>query len=128
MEHFVVPHMRRTTDCCEKGIEKLSKGRHHYIAIHGRKMGKLETNHKTRVLTLGKRLNVKLRKLFGTFSVTAPINIFKSFSLYFFIRLQAIVPPAVFFMDVFVIVNPKPKTNEKRSVNGSFCRTTYAYK
>ena len=36
--------------------------------------------------------------------------------------------PAVFVMDVFVVVNPKPKTNEKRSVNGSFCCTTYAYK
>ena len=44
------------------------------------------------------------------------IKIFKSFSLYFFIRLQARVSPPVFVMDVFVVVNPNPKTNEKRFV------------
>ena len=47
----------------------------------------------------------------------APIKIFKSFSLYFFIRLQARVLPPVFVMDVFVVVNPNPKTNEKRFVS-----------
>ena len=46
----------------------------------------------------------------------APIKIFRSFSLYFFIRLQARVSPPVFFMDVFVVVNPNPKTNEERFV------------
>ena len=47
----------------------------------------------------------------------APIKIFKPFSLYFFIRLQARVLPPVFVMDVFVVVNPNPKTNEKRFVS-----------
>ena len=106
------------TDCCEKrNRKKLSRGKHHYIAIHGRKRGKLETNHKTRVLTLGKRFNEKKRKLFWTFSVIAPINIFKLFPLYFFVRPRAIVLPPVFVMDVPVIVNLKSNTTEERFVS-----------
>ena len=46
----------------------------------------------------------------------APIKIFKSFPLYFFIRPRAIVSPPVFFMDVLVIGNLKSNTAEERFV------------
>ena len=67
----------------------------------------------TKLVIVGKWFNVKTRKLFRTLSVMAPIKIFKSFSLYFFIRPRAIVSPPVFVMDVFVIVNLKSNITEE---------------
>ena len=67
----------------------------------------------TKLVIVRKRFNVKTRKLFRTLSAMAPIKIFKSFSLYFFIRPRAIVSPPVFVMDVFVIVNLKSNTTEE---------------